>query len=119
MHPTMSLQGAARASRIRAIGQNFVTRSLGHPSRLSSMSPAGSSYDSFAAYRSRAYQHGPLHHASLMRGSLNSSSVTSEEFINSSREYLDHRNLSSQTHHLPWTEAEIDAIESGGASLLR
>lgn len=77
-----------------------------------------SSYDSFAAYRSRAYQHGPLHQASFMRALANSRSGASEKALNSRGEYIDHGDLSSQTHHLPWTEAEIDAIESGGASLL-
>ncbi|OGM47782.1 hypothetical protein ABOM_003323 [Aspergillus bombycis] len=119
MHPTITLQGAARASRIRAIGQNFVTRSVGHPSRSPSMSPASSSYDSFVAYRSRAYQHGPLHQAPLMRGLVNPGSATSEGSTKSSGGCLDHGDVSSLTHHLPWTEAEIDAIESGGASLLR
>ncbi|KAK6831797.1 hypothetical protein RU639_002888 [Aspergillus parasiticus] len=118
MHPTIALQSAARAPRIRALGQHFVTRSVGHPSRSPSMSSTSSSYDSFAAYRSRAYQHGPLHQASLMRGLVNSRSAASEKSLIFRDEYIDHGDLSSQTHHLPWTEAEIDAIESGGASLL-
>ncbi|KAF7623079.1 hypothetical protein F9C07_2286512 [Aspergillus flavus] len=118
MHPTIILQNAARAPRIRALGQHFVTRSAGQPSRLPSMSSTRSSYDSFAAYRSRAYQHGPLHQASFMRALANSRSGAYEKALNSRGEYIDHGDLSSQTHHLPWTEAEIDAIESGGASLL-
>lgn len=53
-----------------------------------------------------------------MRALANSRSGASEKALNSRGEYIDHGDLSSQTHHLPWTEAEIDAIESGGASLL-
>lgn len=53
-----------------------------------------------------------------MRALANSRSAASEKSLNSRGEYIDHCDLSSQTHHLPWTEAEIDAIESGGASLL-
>ena len=82
------------------------------------MSSASSSYDSFAAYRARAYQHGPLHQASLMRRFVNSGSSTSQKSVNPSREYIDRMDFSSQPHHLPYTEAEIDAIESGGATLL-
>ncbi|KAE8139508.1 hypothetical protein BDV38DRAFT_280862 [Aspergillus pseudotamarii] len=118
MHPTITLQNTARASRIRALGQHFVTLSVGHQPRSISMSSASSSYDSFAAYRTRAYQHGPLHQASLMRRFVNSGSGTSRKPINPSREYIDRVDFSSQTHHLPYTEAEIDAIESGSATLL-
>ncbi|PIG83712.1 hypothetical protein AARAC_007547 [Aspergillus arachidicola] len=115
MHPTIALQTAARAPRIRALGQHFARLAtlLGLP-----LCPPQAAHDSFVAYRSKAYQHGPLHQASLMRGLVDSRSAASEKSLIFRGEYIDHGDLSSQTHHLPWTEAEIDAIESGGAGLL-
>ncbi|KAE8377133.1 hypothetical protein BDV26DRAFT_293435 [Aspergillus bertholletiae] len=118
MHATVILQRAARVPRIPVAAQHFITFSAGHPSPSPSMSSTGSSYESFAAYRSRAYQHGPLHQASVMRGSVRPGSGASKKPISSKGQPVDHEDLSPPAQRLPWTEAEIDAIESGGASLV-
>ena len=92
-------------------------------------SPSTTLPDSFVQYRSKAQQHGPLAHRSR---SLSSSSSPSPlaygvigghtgESLGSVKapqgQYFDRSELPARFGRTKWTQAEIDAVETGGASL--
>lgn len=87
-------------------------------------SPTHELPNSFASYRKKAQQHGPL-------GGSRSASIAAQYggYIGSHTgkslgsvqpaegEYFDRNDLPARFRRTPWSQAEIDAIESGGASM--
>jgi len=70
--------------------------------------------NTFASYRQQAQQHGPLN---IGLGGIGSKPGASLGPIEAqSGEYFDRSELPVRYAKLPWTLAEIEAIESGGAT---
>jgi small subunit ribosomal protein YMR-31 len=94
------------------------SETIDHTPRAHPASPTGTLPDSFAAYRAKAQQHGPLGRASFTQGSVGRSPGASLGPIQPKQgEFFDRTDLPNRFHRLPYTEAEIEAIETGGASL--
>ncbi|OOF96997.1 hypothetical protein ASPCADRAFT_205754 [Aspergillus carbonarius ITEM 5010] len=117
MRATFALRNAARTPLIRFIGRRSVPQSIDHSPRPHPASPSGVLPDSFAAYRSKAQQHGPLGRASFSAGIGRNSGASLGPIQPKQGEFFDRDELPSRFHRLPWSEAEIEAIETGGASL--
>ncbi|PKY04043.1 hypothetical protein P168DRAFT_281698 [Aspergillus campestris IBT 28561] len=114
----MALGNAARTPLIRFLGRRSVPKSLDHTPRPHPASPSGSLPDSFAAYRVKAQQHGPLGRASFVSGAIGRNAGASLGPVQAKQgEFFDRDELPSRFHRLPFTEAEIEAVETGGASL--
>lgn len=80
------------------------------------MSPAHELPDSFKTYRAKAQQHGPL--AARTAFSVGGSSGASLGPVRPrAGEVFDRSELPRRFHRLAWSDAEIEAIETGGASL--
>jgi small subunit ribosomal protein YMR-31 len=95
-----------------------LTESVDHSPRPHPASPSGALPDSFAVYRVKAQQHGPLGRASFAQGAIGRNTGSSLGPVQPKQgEFFDRVDLPSRFHRLPWTEAEIEAIETGGASL--
>lgn len=89
-----------------------------HSPRAHPLSPTGILPDSFAAYRSKAQQHGPLGRASFTQGAVGSSPGAALGPVQPREgEVFDRAELPRRFHRLPYSEVEIEAIETGGASL--
>ncbi|KAE8388557.1 hypothetical protein BDV23DRAFT_158964 [Aspergillus alliaceus] len=118
MHATATLRAAARTPLIRFLGRRSVPQSIDHTPRPHPASPSGALPDSFATYRVKAQQHGPLSRGSFIQGSIGRSSGSSLGPVEPKNgEFFDRTELPSRFQRLPWSEAEIEAIETGGASL--
>ncbi|KAE8348571.1 hypothetical protein BDV28DRAFT_143182 [Aspergillus coremiiformis] len=118
MHPTAILRSGVRTPLIRFLGRRSVPQSIDHTPRPHPASPSGALPDSFAAYRVKAQQHGPLSRGSFIQGSIGRNSGSSLGPVQPKQgEFFDRAELPSRFQRLPWTEAEIEAIETGGASL--
>ncbi|OGM41798.1 hypothetical protein ABOM_009245 [Aspergillus bombycis] len=118
MHATAALRSAARTPLIRFLGRRSVPQSIDHTPRPHPASPTGALPNSFAAYRVKAQQHGPLSRGSFIQGSIGCSSGSALGPIQPKQgEYFDRSELPHRFQRLPWSEAEIEAIETGGASL--
>ncbi|CAI7606056.1 hypothetical protein PCG10_007192 [Penicillium crustosum] len=117
MRVTSILSGTARTPLIRFVGKRTVPQSIDHSPRVHPASPTGSLPDSFATYRAKAQQHGPLGRSSF-NGTIGGNSGASLGPIKpQAGEFFDRAELPSRFGRLPWTQAEIDAIETGGASM--
>lgn len=94
------------------------TESVDHTPRPHPVSPTGVLPDSFAAYRAKAQQHGPLGRASFAKGFIGGNPGAALGPVAPKQgEFFDRDELPSRFHRLPWSDAEIEAIETGGASL--
>ncbi|KAH0414451.1 hypothetical protein KCU90_g15680, partial [Aureobasidium melanogenum] len=87
-----------------------------HPAAPTSELP-----ESFASYRQKAQQHGPLHRrtsASQYGGFVGGKPGKALGPVEpASGEFFDRSELPARFARTSWTAAEIEAIESGGASL--
>ncbi|KAF7116379.1 hypothetical protein CNMCM5793_004623 [Aspergillus hiratsukae] len=118
MRATVALRSVARTPLIRFVGRRSVPKSIDHTPRPHPASPSGALPDSFAAYRSKAQQHGPLGRASFSQGAIGRSPGAALGPVQPQQgQFFDRAELPARFHRLPWTEAEIEAIETGGASL--
>ncbi|EAW11173.1 alpha-ketoglutarate dehydrogenase subunit KGD4 [Aspergillus clavatus NRRL 1] len=118
MRATVALRNAARTPLIRFVGRRSVPKSIDHTPRAHPASPSGILPDSFAAYRIKAQQHGPLGRASFSQDSVGRSAGASLGPVQPAQgEFFDRADLPARFHRLKWTEAEMEAIETGGASL--
>lgn len=91
---------------------------IDHSPRAHPLSPSGSLPDSFASYRVKAQQHGPLGRASFTQGAVGRNAGAALGPVQPREgEYFDRDDLPQRFHRLPYSEAEIEAIETGGASL--
>ena len=79
--------------------------------------------ESFASYRKKAQQHGPLNpglsnYSSIVGGHIGGAPGTSLGRVEAGKgEYFDRSELPARFQRLSWTAAEIEAVESGGASM--
>lgn len=78
-----------------------------------------SSSASFSSYRQKAQQHGPLGRSAASDGTLGSLSGHSLGPVTPAKgEYFDRNELPARFRRAPIDLAEIDAIETGGATLV-
>jgi small subunit ribosomal protein YMR-31 len=94
------------------------TTEVDHTPHAHPASPSGSLPSSFAAYRQKAQQHGPLNtqQAFSSIGSHPGSALGPVEPAKGM--YFDRNELPERFRRLTWSMDEIEAIESGGASLI-
>lgn len=90
-----------------------------HTPKVHPASPANSLPESFASYRQKAQQHGPLNQSTNFSTShIGASPGSSLGPVEAGKGmFFDRSELPQRFRRLAWTEAEIEAIESGGASL--
>ncbi|MCJ1357531.1 MAG: hypothetical protein MMC33_007527 [Icmadophila ericetorum] len=131
MNATSALRAAQRTPLIKFIGKRSPPSSVDHTPSPHPASP-GALPDSFVSYRAKAQQHGPLNaspptsprssqniYQSLSYGAIGGHSghslgpVAAPEGI-----YFDRSELPERFRKVSWTQAEIEAIETGGASLV-
>ncbi|WEW55434.1 hypothetical protein PRK78_000865 [Emydomyces testavorans] len=138
-------QAAARTPMIRFIGKrtfpgwypvpslllnacldadSIATEATDNTPHVHPASPTNELPDSFMKYRSRAQQHGPLNSpsrspsSSVFGGFVGGHTGASLGPVQPKQgEYFDRNELPERFKRVPWTQAEIEAIETGGASL--
>lgn len=102
------------------------TESVDHTPHVHPAAPSSSLPDSFANYRSKAQQHGPLGGQVAPASSASSGAYgaiggrTGHELgsVEARKgEFFDRSELPARFRRTPWTEEEIEAITSGGASM--
>ncbi|KAF2150804.1 hypothetical protein K461DRAFT_280821 [Myriangium duriaei CBS 260.36] len=108
-----------RQPMIRFTGKHTIPTKIDHTPRAHPASPSKSLPTSFAQYRQRAQQHGPLNgRASAYGGRIGSNSGASLGSIEAkSGEFFDISELPLRFRRRPMEIHEIEAIESGGGSL--
>jgi small subunit ribosomal protein YMR-31 len=116
------LKNAARTPLIKFLGKRTTPASVDHTPHAHPASPSQSLPDSFASYRAKAQQHGPLNTpgraSSQSYGAIGGApGVTLGPVEPRKGEFFDRQELPSRFHRLPWSEFEIEAVETGGASL--
>ncbi|KAI9747948.1 MAG: Trimeric GatFAB AmidoTransferase(AdT) complex subunit [Chaenotheca gracillima] len=124
MRASQVLRQAASAQHrtplIKFLGKRTTPTSVDHAPHVHPASPAESLPDSFATYRSKAQQHGPLsrNSSSVVAGAIGGHTGGSLGPIDPPQgQYFDRSELPARFGRTSWTQTEIDAIESGGASL--
>ncbi|KAJ5894346.1 hypothetical protein N7495_006037 [Penicillium taxi] len=117
MRATFALRTAARTPLIHFIGKRTVPQSVDHTPRVHPASPASNLPDSFATYRAKAQQHGPLTRHMFTGGIGGHSGASLGPVRPKAGEFFDRSELPARYGRLPWSEAEIEAIETGGASM--
>ncbi|KAI9734721.1 MAG: hypothetical protein M1818_006708 [Claussenomyces sp. TS43310] len=131
---TKVLRQAAHAERtpmIKFIGKRAIPSSVDHTPHAHPASPThtlpegfGSKSQSpsstFSSYRQQAQQHGPLGLSiSRSSGGLGATSGQSLGPVAPAEgEYFDRSELPARFQRTPFTQTEIDAIETGGATLV-
>lgn len=93
-----------------------------HTPKAHPASPTHSLPESFKTYRQKAQQHGPLNqtlgYSTIVGGHVGGTPGANLGRIEPEQgQYFDRSELPPRFQRLSWTQAEIDAIESGGASL--
>ncbi|KAF3915859.1 hypothetical protein AA313_de0201392 [Arthrobotrys entomopaga] len=110
MNPSRIL--ARRTPLIQFVGKRSIPETIDHAPRVHPASPSSSLPTSFKQYReSVANQHGPLATRSASSKSYFSPQPAPGEFF-------DRSELPKRFGRLKWTAAEIDAVQSGGATAL-
>jgi len=117
MRSTLALCNSFRSPLIRFVGKRSVPKSVDHSPRVHPASPEGRLPDSFAAYRAKAQQHGPLGRAQFSSGFGGQAGASLGPVQPREGQFFDRAELPSRFGRLPWSEAEIEAIETGGASM--
>ncbi|KAI9874272.1 MAG: hypothetical protein M1830_009938 [Pleopsidium flavum] len=128
MNATRALRQAAAAQHrtplIKFLGKRFTPKSMDHTPHVHPASPTENLPDSFASYRSKAQQHGPLTHRSsvssspMAYGAIGGHPGSSLGSVDPPEgQFFDRSELPARFRRTPWTQAEIDAIETGGASI--
>ncbi|PSK49411.1 hypothetical protein C1H76_4894 [Elsinoe australis] len=119
-----------RQPMIRFLGKRSPPAKIDHTPQVHPASPTGSLPSSFAAYRQKAQQHGPLTSdfqsggsrsygsASQYGGRIGSKSGSSLGPVEAEKGlFFDRDELPARFRRSPLTEGEMEAITSGGASL--
>ncbi|KAF2100578.1 hypothetical protein NA57DRAFT_74182 [Rhizodiscina lignyota] len=108
-----------RQPMIKFVGKHTPPAKLDHTPVAHPASPTHTLPNSFAQYRQKAQQHGPLNGGSkLGLGAIGSHSGHSLGSVEPKKgEYFDRDELPRRFRRTPWTTAEIEAVESGGASM--
>ncbi|KAI9852881.1 MAG: hypothetical protein M1838_004440 [Thelocarpon superellum] len=124
MNATRVLRQAAvqhRTPLIQFLGKRSTPASVDHTPQAHPASPSETLPESFATYRSKAQQHGPLNHrsaSSSSHGAIGGHPGGSLGPVDPPQgQYFDRTELPPRFQQMPWTQAEIDAVETGGASL--
>ncbi|KAJ9658115.1 hypothetical protein H2201_007896 [Coniosporium apollinis] len=123
MNATRVLLQQHRQPMIRFLGKRTTPTKVDHTPHAHPASPTHSLPDSFANYRQKAQQHGPLNpqprtNYSTGRGAVGSHPGKSLGPVEPAKgEFFDRSELPERFRRLKWTMAEIEAVESGGASL--
>ncbi|KAF7866960.1 hypothetical protein EAF04_005800 [Stromatinia cepivora] len=119
-----------RTPLIKFMGKRSVPSSIDHSARPHPASPshelpAGfaeaqkSSSSSFSSYRQKAQQHGPLGRSASNDGTIGSLSGRALGPVAPNKgEYFDRNELPARFRRTPIDLAEIDAIETGGATVV-
>ncbi|KAI9048709.1 hypothetical protein LZ554_007540 [Drepanopeziza brunnea f. sp. 'monogermtubi'] len=120
---------AERQPSIKFLGKRSIPSSVDHTPRAHPASPTHelpadfvsaqkSSSASFSSYRQQAQQHGPLGRTKASDGTLGSLSGQSLGPVAPAKgEFFDRSELPARFRRQPIDISEIDAIETGGASL--
>ncbi|KAK2736138.1 hypothetical protein FQN55_001878 [Onygenales sp. PD_40] len=112
---------AARTPLIKFIGKRSIPKSIDHSPRVHPASPSPELPESFAAYRVKAQQHGPLNNparSSLAYGAIGGNPGSSLGPIEPKQgEFFDRSELPARFGRMSWSQEEIEAVETGGASL--
>jgi hypothetical protein len=118
---------AERTPSIRFIGKRTIPASIDHSPQPHPASPtnslpasftSGSSHSSFSAYRDHAQQFGPLR--KTIRADAGIGSAAGSQLgpvVPPQGVAFDRNDLPARFHRQPLTAAEIEAIETGGATL--
>ncbi|KAI9815123.1 MAG: hypothetical protein M1827_002966 [Pycnora praestabilis] len=113
--------GQHRTPLIKFLGKRSTPESMDHAPHAHPASPTHDLPDSFASYRQKAQQHGPLNHRSQFStsgGAIGGQPGSSLGPIEPPQgQYFDRDDLPTRFRRTIWTQAEIDAIDSGGASM--
>ncbi|KAJ5625952.1 hypothetical protein N7510_002261 [Penicillium lagena] len=117
MRATVALRNAARTPLIRFVGKRSVPQAVDHSPRVHPASPTGALPDSFATYRVKAQQHGPLGRAQFSGAIGGQSGASLGPVRPQTGAFFDRTELPARFSRLPWSEAEIEAVETGGASM--
>ncbi|KAI9806185.1 MAG: hypothetical protein M1825_006300 [Sarcosagium campestre] len=125
MKATRFLQQAAvaqhRTPMIHFLGKREPPKSVDHSPQVHPESPADNLPDSFVSYRSKAQQHGPLTHRPNIvsaGGAIGGHSGGSLGPIEPPKgQYFDRSELPARFQRMTWSQAEIDAVDTGGASV--
>lgn len=117
MRATFALRNAAHTPLIRFLGKRSVPQSVDHTPRVHPASPAAGLPDSFASYRAKAQQHGPLGRAQFSSGIGGQPGAALGPIRPQSGEFFDRTELPARFGRLPWSQAEMEAVETGGASM--
>ncbi|TKA24731.1 hypothetical protein B0A50_05719 [Salinomyces thailandicus] len=122
---------------IRFLGKRSTPKKIDHSPQAHPASPSDELPESFASYRNRAQQHGPLggqqqqSQSSTKSAAPSSSAGAAPTYGNiggrsasqlgpvepAKGQYWDRNELPKRFHRARWTEAEMEALESGGASM--
>ncbi|KAG5208236.1 Ribosomal protein YMR-31, mitochondrial [Trichophyton interdigitale] len=109
---------AARQPLIKFMGKRTIPASIDHSPQPHPASPTHQLPDSFVTYRAKAQQHGPLNTTYRPFSSIGASSGAALGPVTPKKgEYFDRNDLPARFRRAPWSQAEIDAIETGGASM--
>ncbi|KAG4424513.1 hypothetical protein IFR04_002391 [Cadophora malorum] len=121
---------AERTPMIKFLGKRSIPSSIDHTPHAHPASPTHelpadftssqkSSSASFSSYRQQAQQHGPLGRSKAADGTLGSLSGQSLGSVAPAKgEFFDRSELPARFRRQPIDLSEIDAIETGGATLV-
>ncbi|KAK4989685.1 hypothetical protein LTR66_006956 [Elasticomyces elasticus] len=110
-----------RQPMIKFLGKRTPPAKIDHAPHAHPASPTHELPESFASYRKKAQQHGPLNPQKPSIppvGQIGGHSARSLGSVKPAKgEYFDRSELPARFRRTPWSQAEMDAIESGGASM--
>ncbi|KAL5120565.1 hypothetical protein ACEQ8H_001584 [Pleosporales sp. CAS-2024a] len=113
-----------RQPMIRFLGKRTIPSKIDHTPHAHPAAPSDALPESFASYRKKAQQHGPLNpglrsnYSTIVGGHIGGTPGTALGRVEAGKgEYFDRSELPARFQRLSWTPAEIEAIESGGASM--
>jgi len=110
----------ARQPMIRFLGKRTTPAKIDHTPHPHPPTPTQELPACFASYRKKAQQHGPLNaiHRPAVGGLIGGKAGRALGPVEpSDGMYFDRSELPERFQRLAWSQAEIEAIESGGASL--
>lgn len=109
---------------IKFLGKRSIPSEIDHSPHVHPMSPSKNlpasftnpTQDTFSSYRQQAIQHGPLGQQRLRAGQVSGKSLGPVQ--PKEGEYFDRNELPPRYRRTKFSAEEIDAIETGGATLV-